>query len=148
MNKQRSLYPLAVHLFFRKEGDVLLLRRFNTGYEDGSYSVVAGHVELGESVTAAAIREAGEEVGVLVKPEDVQLLGVMHRKSDDERIDFFMNIFHWEGVIENREPHKCDQLRWVPKGELPLNTISYIKEAINHFDEGKWFSEFGWTKKV
>jgi 8-oxo-dGTP diphosphatase len=50
----RSLYPVAVHLFFLRDPDqVLLLRRCNTDYEDGNYSVIAGHVESGETVTAA-----------------------------------------------------------------------------------------------
>ena len=41
----RSRFPVAVHLFFLRDDQILLLRRFNTGYEDGKYSVVAGHLE-------------------------------------------------------------------------------------------------------
>ena len=86
----RHRYPVAVHLFFFQDERVLLLRRFNTGWQDGKYSVPAGHVEAGESVTAAAIREAGEELGVCLKPEMLEVIHVMHRKSNDERVDFFL----------------------------------------------------------
>jgi 8-oxo-dGTP diphosphatase len=85
----RSRFPVAVHLFFFRDDRVLLLRRFNTGWEDGKYSVPAGHVDVGESVTEATIREAREEVGITLKPEDIEVIHVMHRKAEEERIDFF-----------------------------------------------------------
>jgi 8-oxo-dGTP pyrophosphatase MutT (NUDIX family) len=64
-------FPLAVHIFFIRGGTVLLLRRFNTGYEDGNYSVPAGHLEGDETVVQAAIREAREEIGVELRPDEV-----------------------------------------------------------------------------
>ena len=47
----------AVHLILIENERVLLLRRYNTGYEDGNYSVPAGHVEEDEDVIKAMQRE-------------------------------------------------------------------------------------------
>ncbi len=135
---------VAVHLFFLRNGEVLMLRRFQTGWEDGNYSVVAGHVEASETVTQAVIREAEEEVGVCLTPDQVNVVHVMHRKSDDERIDFFLTVDNWRGVITNREPHKCDELEWYPLGTLPATTIPYVRYALGCFQRGVRFSEFGW----
>jgi 8-oxo-dGTP diphosphatase len=140
----RSKFPVAVHLFFLREKQILLLRRFNTSYEDGSYSVVAGHVEAGETATQAAMREAKEEVGVMLEPTDIQVVHVMHRKSEDERIDFFMAVRHWVGNVTNNEPQKCDDLCWMEIDSLPHNTIPYVMRAIENFQASVYYSEFGW----
>ena len=137
-------FPVAVHIFFLRDEKVLLLRRFNTGYEDGSYSVVAGHLDGGETVTRAAIREAREEVGVSIKAENLNVVGVMHRMSKEERVDFFLAVTDWSGKVVNRERSKCDGLSWCSIDELPENTIPYIRRALENFQKGIWFEEFGW----
>jgi 8-oxo-dGTP pyrophosphatase MutT (NUDIX family) len=58
MPDRRFTMPCAVHLFLVRDDHVLLLRRHNTGHEDGKYSVVAGHLDGGEEVRTAAVREA------------------------------------------------------------------------------------------
>jgi 8-oxo-dGTP pyrophosphatase MutT (NUDIX family) len=140
----RNKLPVAVHLFFLRDKQILLLRRFNTGYEDGNYSVVAGHVDAGESVMQAAIREAREEVGIILEPADIQIVHVMNRKSDDERIDFFMAVRHWVGEITNNEPQKCDELSWATMDSLPYNIIPYVKYGLEKYQAGVFYSEFGW----
>lgn len=79
-----------VYLFLRHEGRVLLSRRFQTGYEDGKYSVPAGHMEGNEEVRAALIREAREEIGIELALDDLAVVGVMHSRSDSERVSFFV----------------------------------------------------------
>lgn len=140
----RAKFAVAVHIFLVQNGEVLLLRRYNTGYEDGKYSVVAGHIDGAETVRQASSREAEEEVGIHINPQDLRVVEIMHRKSEDERVDFFLEAQKWSGELKNREPDKCDQVAWFPLDELPENTIPYIKRALSNYRQGIWFEEYGW----
>ena len=138
-------FPVAVHIFFLQREKVLLLRRFNTGYEDGNYSVPAGHLEGNETVVQAAIREVREEVGVELRPDDLAVVGTMHRKFGDERVDFFVSVSRWAGAPSNREPGKCDDLSWFELDALPPNTIPYVRRALENSRNGRlWFEDYGW----
>ena len=141
---QRATFPATVHLFFFRENQILLLRRFNTGFADGQYSVPAGHLDGGETVIAAAAREAQEEIGVWLEAECIHYSQVMHRKEADERVDFFVHVSQWNGEPVNAEPEKCDEIRWVDVNELPENTIPYIRRALQNHRDGIRFDEFGW----
>jgi len=146
----RAKFPVTIHLLFFRQNQILLLRRFNTGFEDGNYSVPAGHLDGNETVRRAAIREAQEETGVRININDVEFATVIHRKSDDtlsgtsERVDFFVHIKKWEGEPFNAEPEKCDELRWYEIYALPENTIHYVRKAILNYLDGVPFDEFGW----
>jgi len=140
----RALFPVTVHLFFFRGNQILLLRRFSTGYRDGEYSVPAGHLDGGETVMSAAAREAQEEVGVKIRLSDMVFSSVMHRTEDDERVDFFVHVRQWQGDPFNAEPDKCDDLCWVDVNKLPANMVPYVRRALgNHLNDIR-FDEFGW----
>lgn len=143
----RHKLPVAVHIFLFRQEQILLLRRFHTGYADGCYSVPAGHLNGQEPVRMAAIREAREEVGITIEPENLSFAGVFHRSEEDERIDFFVKATRWVGEPFNAEPGKCDELRWVKTSSLPGNTIPYIRRAIENLAPGIPFQEYGWDKE-
>lgn len=140
----RTTFPVTVHLLFFRDNQVLLLRRFNTGYADGQYSVPAGHLDGGETVIAAAAREGLEETGLQLEAGDIAFSSVVHRRDGDERVDFFVHILRWNGEPANTEPDKCDELRWVPVDDLPEDVIPYVKQAIQNHRAGIKFYEFGW----
>ena len=144
MKEPRFSLVSAVHLFLLRGQQVLLLRRRNTGYEDGNYSVPSGHLDGGEQVIQAAIREVREEVGIEIAPEDLDVVGIMHRQAEDERIDFFIVARRWDGEPRNCEPDKCDQLYWVDIDKLPGNVIPYVRRALENYQVGRWFDSFGW----
>ena len=138
----RARFPVTVHLFFFRENQILLLRRFNTGFRDGEYSVPAGHLDGGETVVQAGIREGKEEVGVDLKEGDLIFSTVMHRIEDDERVDFFFQVHDWIGEPFNAEPDKCDDLRWVDLNQLHENTVPYVRQAIRNHLNGLHFDEY------
>jgi 8-oxo-dGTP pyrophosphatase MutT (NUDIX family) len=47
---ERSLLVAASYVLLLRDGQVLLERREGTGYMDGFWATVAGHVDRGESV--------------------------------------------------------------------------------------------------
>ncbi|MBK7661548.1 MAG: NUDIX domain-containing protein [Betaproteobacteria bacterium] len=143
--KSRFTLLAEAHLLLVRDRQVLLLRRHDTGYEDGNYSVPAGHVDGGETAREATAREAFEEAGLEIDPQDLRLVHVIHRMSDAERISFFFTTDAWRGEPQNREPHKCSELAWYPLDALPPNTIGYVRHALEQVARGMPYSEFGWT---
>ena len=145
MPERFSLVP-AVYLFLERDGRVLLMRRRNTGFADGHYSAVAGHMDGGESVVAAAAREAREEVGIDVAPADLEVVGVMHCLGEDGRREyvlFFLVARRWDGQPVNLEPEKCDDLAWFPLGALPASTLPFVRRALERGLRGVWFESDG-----
>lgn len=138
-----QLIPTS-HLFLIRDGKILLARRLNTGYEDGNWSVIAGHLDGNESARAAMVREAAEEGGIGINENDLRMVHVMHRKlPDHERVDFFFEAKNWSGEPKIMEPDKCDAMEWFAFDKLPPNVIPYVSSAINHYLKGNYYSEFG-----
>lgn len=132
------------HLFLIQDNKILLLKRFQTGYRDGEYSVPAGHIEENESATQTMVREAKEEAGIDIKAKDLVMVHVMHRRENDKRIDFFFTAEKWKGEPKIKEPHKCNDLGWFKLDKLPRNIVPYIRQAINCVFKKQVFSEYGW----
>lgn len=141
--QHRHKVILAVFLIFREHGDVLLLRRFQTGYMDGSYSVPAGHVDGDEPAAVAACREAKEEVGVTIRPEQLKLVHTVHEKAEGhERLNLGFEVLGYEGAIRNTEPHKCDELRWAPVNDLPATMVPSVRAILENVQKGIPYSDF------
>lgn len=144
MKQKRHKHISAIFVFLLRGNEILLLRRFNTGYSDGNYGLPSGHLDPHETIRNATAREAKEEVGININPRDLELVLVQHRGSDDERIHFYFKAKKWEGEPYNVEPDKCDDVRWFPIDKLPENIILYVKVAIKDYVAGKNYNEFGW----
>jgi 8-oxo-dGTP pyrophosphatase MutT (NUDIX family) len=138
---------IASYLVLFDGNKVLLSQRHNTGYHDGNYSVVAGHVEPGETFTQTVIREAKEEAGIDLDTDTLYVAHTQHRKSDlddSERVHIYFVAEKWAGEITNCEEDKCSGLSWFDLDDLPTNMVPCVRESILNIRNKKPYSEFGW----
>lgn len=146
-SKERFKLIPAVYLILRKGSKVLLLQRANSGYQDGNYSLISGHLDGDELAKDALIREAAEEAGITILSENLTFRHVAHRLNRDdgpnvERMDLFFEATEWEGEVTNKEPHKCGDLSWYEIDELPHNMIPLVRQVLNHVANGVSYSEY------
>lgn len=151
MKERYKIIP-EVFLMLIRDGKILLLRRANTGYEDGNYGLPAGHGEDRETAREGIAREALEEIGITIALDDLQPALVQHRWCPDPgnphaRVGFYFVPKKWSNEPKNMEPEKCDDLQFFPLDNLPSNTIDHIRAAIESYKKGETYAEFGWEKR-
>ena len=145
MASERFTLRAAVYLILLKNNKVLLSRRYHTGWMDGKYSLIAGHLDGNESVSKSMIREAWEEAGIKITNNNLKSATVLHRYStDQEYMDFFFVAQNWTGKPSIREPNKCDDMSWFDLDNLPDNVLPHVIEAIKNYQNGIPFSDSGW----
>lgn len=93
------------------------------------------------------IREAKEEVDIILEPDDLEVAHITHKKKevgdDSERVDIFLTTDRYKGELKNMEPNKCDDLKWSSINNLPENMVSYVKHSLEQIEENKFYSELG-----
>lgn len=145
MSSERFKLKAAVYLMPMQEEKILLSRRFNTGWMDGQYSLIAGHLDGNEKASSAMIREAFEEAGIKIDDNDLIPVKVVHRHSaDDEYVDFFFVTKKWIGEPKIMETDKCDDLSWFVISELPENILPHVRQVLESYGNNIPLIESGW----
>ena len=143
-DNSKAALAVAVHVFFVEDKKVLLLKRANTGFKDGQWSVPAGRLEIGESISHAACREAKEEVGVDLNLEDLNTPLIMnHHDERGERLYAFFKPTQWSGTFENMELDKCEKIEWFDRNSLPDSLVAHVKHALEAMDKDSTYEEYG-----
>lgn len=137
---------IASYVIVHKNGKIASVLRSNTGWMDGFYGLPAGKVEKDEQFSTAAIREALEEVGIKVAPNDLKFIHVMHRRAETDWVDIFFQAAKWEGEPTNAEPDVHSEVAWLDLNDLPENVIPAVRYALEQIEAGKTYSEFGWDE--
>ncbi len=138
---------IDVHMLLVRDGQVLLTRRRDSNpVFDGWWHLPSGKLDAGESAVGAAVREAEEEVGVVVQPTDLRHVHTLHVNGSgpEPRLGLFFESQRWIGEPANREPGKCCAVRWFPLDALPDQLIDYPAAGIHAYRTGVSFSVHGW----
>lgn len=152
MKEHFSTPSAVIVLLVRAAGgrkQVLLQRRQNTGFADGKWDFsFAGHVEHGEKMKRSAVREAREELGIVIAEGDLDFATVVHKR--EEQIDLtYINVYFtckkFCGQPTICEPFKCSEIAWFDLDRLPDDLIDDRKEVARAMAEGRSYIEYGWN---
>lgn len=112
-----------------RQGRVLLGKRSTRRKAyPGVWDLPGGHVETGEAVEQALVRELREELGVT--PTKWRELAVLHEPAmGDDSVE--MLCFHlflvteWRGDPYNRQPDEHDTIAWFTLDDVTGLTLAY-----------------------
>ncbi|ONI81081.1 DNA mismatch repair protein MutT [Actinosynnema sp. ALI-1.44] len=136
-----------VHLLLIRNGELLLSRRRDPSPRfDRQWHMPSGKLDAGESVLAAAAREAEEEIGVRIEHDDLRHVHTSHVTSSgiEPRLGLFFETLRWTGEPVNREPSKCSELGWFDPDDLPDDMIEYSAAGVRAYRANQGFAQLGW----
>lgn len=138
----------AAFVLIERDGKYLFVLRGHTTWMNNHYGLPSGKVEKREGFVAAAVREVKEEVGVTVRPENLEFAVTTWRRDarddpDMEWMDVMFVAKRWEGEPYNAEPHMHDEIAWFGLDELPENTLPHIRTMLETYRRGEHYMELG-----
>ena len=144
MVEERFKSVICADILIKKVVDdkeyILLMKRKNTGNNDGEYELPGGHLEQNEDIFDAMIREAKEELLIDLNRENIRIIHLMHHYTG-ERLNF---IFETDGTNlkpEIGELNKCSELIWTDINSLPPETTPKVKLIINNILKNKFYDK-------
>jgi 8-oxo-dGTP diphosphatase len=127
----------AVLIVVLKGNKVLLHKRKNTGWMDGWYDLPSGHVDSGESILEAAVREVYEEVGIKISTRNLELFHVSQANTDKSYTYFIFKTEAWEGQPHLKEPDMAEELDFYPLDSLPEKIPPYTHAGLENIESAK-----------
>ncbi|MBO7484008.1 MAG: NUDIX domain-containing protein [Alphaproteobacteria bacterium] len=130
-----EIKKISVVCVIEKEGKYLFVKRAHTGVADGFYMLPGGHVDEGENILHATVRELEEELGIEVKEEDLEFQLVESIKT---HITFFFKVKKYLGIPKNMEPEKHDEVVFLSADHSQVhpfsrNELGLMKQGIHFF---------------
>jgi mutator protein MutT len=120
----------------KKDEKVLFVKREHTGKCDGYYMLPGGHVDVGETILDACVRELKEELDIAVLPSDLIFRLAEPTKT---HIHLFFEVLKYTGQIKNNEPHKHERVDFLTLDNSEI--YPSVVDEVNAMLIGKNFIE-------
>lgn len=141
--KQSGLWHRVVNLWILTPDRRILQMKRASGltYFPGYWGTIGGHVQAGESSSAALLRETEEELGLKLHPRDLEFLFTDKATYPwkDRTINVFRDVYRafWSGDLSQLtpDPREADALAWFAFEELKgryeagMNEVFPLPEA-------------------
>ncbi len=141
---QQGLWHRAVHVWFinSKQELLLQLRSHLVDNHPSKWDIsAAGHVSANESDLTSALREAKEELGVVLRPEQLILIGTVKQQS--ERLNYINKEFNSVFIVKidlavsqfKKQVEEVDDLQWRFWREIENKIDNNDPEYVPHPNE-------------
>ena len=116
-------FPLVVYIWIKSlEGKWLLTRRSPEKSEPLKWEPPGGHVLSGETSLQGALREAKEETGISLNPDEGSLFASFRRREPCWENPGFMDVWVFEGDYESvkiqLQPGETCAFMWATEAEI------------------------------
>ena len=138
--KANSLVPSVNVVVVNDASEVLMIRRS----DNDNWAVPGGAIDLGESMTQAAIRETREEtgvecqitgiVGIYTDPKHV----ILYTSNGEARQEFSILLTALATGGQPTPSSESSEVRWVPRGDLTGYQVDRsMRLRIEHYLAGR-----------
>jgi 8-oxo-dGTP diphosphatase len=141
MESSRQILPAVAAAIFNEKGEVLLQRRKDVN----KWCIISGHVEFGETIEAAILREIEEEINL--KASIVRFIGVYSSPESqtyiysDKRVQYVTSYFEAKlsgSIPDNFSNNETQELRFFDPKDIPdemaLINAYWLNDAMNKSD--------------
>ncbi|PSV01778.1 nucleotide triphosphate diphosphatase NUDT15 [Photobacterium kishitanii] len=138
MNAVTPMVGIGI-IIVNQHGQILIGKRKNS--HAPYYSIPGGHMELGETFSQCAIREAEEETGLTIyQPQVIAVTNNLttYHESGKHYISVALLATQFSGELTLKEPDKCEGWQWIDPTKVPSPQFDASEQSIQCYLEQRF----------